>query len=94
MIIGLPLLFQLVPFCLYMVGDDRFDDGLCATVGVCRANRAMLRNRYHIREASCVTIDSGRGRENDVGDIMSGHGTEQTDGAVDIGSVVLERNFA
>ena len=79
---------------LDVVGDDQLVGLLGATVGVGRAKWAVFRDRDHVRKASGVAVDGGRGGEDDVGDIMLGHGAQQADGAVDINAVVFERNFA
>lgn len=94
MIVRLSLFLELVALRLNMVGDDGLDNRFCATIGTCRANRAMFGNRDHVGEARCVPIDGSRGGEYDIGYIMLGHGTKKTDGAVDIGSIVFERDFA
>ena len=76
-----------------MVSDTELDCGFGIAVRVRRADRAFLRDRDHVWETGCVAVDCGGGGENNVGDIMAGHGAEQTDGAVYINAVVLQWNL-
>ena len=85
---------SIVTLCLDVVGDDVFVCGLGASIGVCRADRAMLWNWNHVWKACGVAIDGGRRGENDVGHIVLGHATEQADCAVHICAIVFKRDFA
>lgn len=53
----------------------------------------MLWDGDHVGETGSVAVHGSRGRENDVGDIVLGHGTQQVDAASDINAVVLERDL-
>lgn len=76
-----------------MVSYDKFNGCFCPSVRICWPDWAVLRDRYHIRESSCVAIN-GRGRgEYDIGHIMLRHAAEESDCASDINTVVLERDF-
>lgn len=89
MVAVLPLLLEVVALGFDVVGDAGLDCGFCAAVGVGGTDRAVLRNRDHVGEARRVPIDSGRGGEDDVGDIVAGHRGKEIDRAVDIGTVVF-----
>jgi hypothetical protein len=97
---AIPLLKRLVrllevsPLRLDVVGDDRLDHGLCAPVGVGRADGAVLRDRDHVLEAGGVAVYRGRGGEDDVGHIVLAHGAEEGDAAADVDAVVLEGDLA
>jgi len=55
------------------VGDGGLDGELGVAVGVCRAERAVLWDGDHVREAGCVTVDGGGTGEDDVCDIVLHH---------------------
>lgn len=94
MIISLFFLLELVALGLDMIGDYGFNGSFGATIGIRRTNRAVFWNGDHVGKASCVAIDGSRGGEYDIGYIVLGHGAEQTDSAMDIGAVILERDLA
>lgn len=75
---------------LDVIGDAPFDGRFRAAVGVCGADGTMLGDGDHVGKPSGIAVDGGGGREDDVGDIVLGHGFEQADGAVDIGVVVFQ----
>jgi len=87
-------LLQVVPLRLHLVRDDVLDHGLGAPVRVGGADGAVLGNGYHVGEARGVAVDGGRGREDDVGHIVPGHGAQEADAAADIDAVVLEGDLA
>jgi hypothetical protein len=90
---GLVGLLQVLPLRRDEVLDDVLDHGLGAAVRVRGADRAVLGDGDHVLEPGRVTVDrSGRGEDN-VGDIVLGHGAEEGDGAADIDAVVLERDL-
>lgn len=91
---GLARLLSLPPLGLDMIGNDGLDHHLGMTICVGGADGAVLRNRNHARDTGGITVDSGGGRKDNVGDIVLGHGTEQGDAAADIDAVVLEWDFA
>ena len=76
-----------------MVGDEIFDGGFGAAIGVGGTDGALFGDGDHVGEAGRVAVDRGGGGEDDVGDIVFGHGGEEVDGAVDIGAPVFEGNF-
>ena len=94
MISRLAFFFEVVALGLDMVGNAGFDGGFGAAVGVGGTDRAFFGNGDHIGEAGSIAIDGGRGGEDDVGDIVLGHGREEADGAIDIGAVVLKWDLA
>lgn len=73
-----------------MVGDDVLDHGLGATVGVGSTLGAVLGDGNHVLEAGGVAVDGGGGGEDNVGDIVAGHGLEERDAAANVDAVVLE----
>ena len=98
-----------VPFCSFfglggfgrvralgvdVVGDAELDGGFGVAVGVRGADGTFFGDGDHVREASCVAIDGGGGRKDNVGDIVAGHGAEEAYSSVDIDTVVLERDLA
>ena len=91
---GLARLLGLPPLGLDMVGNNSLDHHLGMTICVGGADGAVFGNGNHARDAGGITIDSSGGREDDVGDIVLGHRTEQGDAAADIDTVVLEWDFA
>lgn len=87
---GLALLLQVSALGVDMVGDDVLNHGLGAAVGVGRANGAVLGDGDHVGESSGIAVDGGGGGEDNVGDIVAGHGLEERDAAADVDAVVLE----
>lgn len=88
----LALLLQVVALSVDVVGDDVLNHGLGAAVGVGRANGAVLGDGDHVGESGRIAVDGGGGGEDDVGDIVAGHGLEEGDAAADVDAVVLERD--
>lgn len=72
------------------VGDGELNGELGVTVGVGRAQRALLGDGNHVGETGGITIDGGGAGEDNVGDIVLDHGTQEVDGAVDVDVVVVE----
>ena len=91
---GLPRLAQVVALGLDVVGDDHLVDGLGAAVGVRWADGAALGDGDHVREARGVAVDGGGRGEDDVGDVVLGHGAQERHGAADVDAVVLEGDLA
>ena len=89
MVSGLSLLFEIISLGLDVICDAGFDGRFGPAVGVCGADWADLGNGYHIFEAGGIAVDSGRRGKDDIGDIVACHRGQKTDGAVDIGAVVL-----
>lgn len=92
--VGLASLLEVVSLGRDVVLDDTLDHRLRAAVGVGRADGAVLWDGNHVGEACRVAVDGGRGGEDDVGDIVLGHGAHQADAAADIDAVVLEWDLA
>lgn len=90
---GLAGFFQFIALGIDPVGDDILNHGLGAAVGVGGTNGAVLGNGNHVGDSSRIAIDSCRGREDNVADIVALHGAEESYAAADIDAVVLERNF-
>ena len=78
---------------LDVVGDELLHGHLCPAVRVRRTEGAFLVNGYHVREPSGVAVDRGRRREDDVGHVVAGHSSEQTNRPVDIDAVVFQRDL-
>lgn len=93
LLVGLAGLLQLGALGVDVVLDDLLDHVLSAAVGICWAGRAGLGDGNHIGEAGGVSVDGGGGGEDDVGDIVLGHGAQQRDAATDVDTVILERNL-
>ena len=90
----LAFLLCVVALGLDMGANELLDGILCVSVGVCGTQRAGLGNGDHALEACGISVDcSGRG-EDDVGDIVTGHGLQQSDGAADVDAPVLEGDLA
>ena len=91
---GLASLLEVVALGIDVVGDDILDDGLGAAVGVGGADGAVFGDGDHVLEAGGIAVDGGGGGEDDVGDIVAGHGAHKGDAAADVDAVVLEGNLA
>lgn len=94
MIAGLSLLLEIIALGFDVVGDQGFASCFGAAVGVCGTNGADFGDGDHVLEAGSVAVDSSGGREDDVGDIVAGHGTEEANRAVDICAIILKRDLA
>lgn len=88
----LALLLQVVALSVDVVRDDVLNHGLGAAVGVGRANGAVLGDGDHVGESSRIAVDGGGGGEDNVGDIVAGHGLEEGNAAANIDAVVFERD--
>lgn len=86
-------LLQVVALGIDVVGDDILDGGLGAAVGVGRADGAVLGDGNHVGDTRGIAIDGGGRGEDDVGDVVAGHGAEERDAATDVDAVVLERDL-
>ncbi len=86
---GLSLLLEVVALGFDVVCDACFDGRLGPAIGVCRADWADFRDGYHVFEAGGIAVDGGGRGEDNVGDIVAGHGGQEADGAIDIGTVVF-----
>lgn len=76
------------------VGDGVLNGELGVTVGVGRAQRALLGDGDHVGEAGGITVDGGGAGEDDVGDVVADHRAQEVDGAVDVDHVVVKRLLA
>ena len=76
-----------------VVGNDVFDCRFGPAIRVRRPDRAMLWYGNHVREPRGIAVYRGGGGKDDVGDVVLGHGTEETDGAADIDPVVFQWNL-
>lgn len=72
------------------VGDGGLNGELGVSVGVGRAQRAILGDGDHVRETGSVTVDGGGAGEDDVGDIVADHGAQEAEGAEDVDMVVVQ----
>ncbi len=93
-VVRLAGLFQLVALGVDVVGNDVLNHGLCAAVGVGRANGAVLGDGNHVGEARGIAVDGGRGGKDNVADAVAGHAAQEGDAAADIDAVVLEGDLA
>lgn len=89
-----PILLEIITLGFDVVCDATFDGGLGAAVGIRRANWTNFGNGYHVFEAGGIAVDGSGGGEDYIGDIVACHGGQKADGAVNIGAVVFERDFA
>lgn len=80
----------IVALSVDQVGDGVLNSELGVSVGVGGAQRADLGDGDHVRETGSVTVDGGRAREDDVGNVVADHGAQETDGAVDVDMVVVQ----
>ena len=94
MVAALPLLLEIIALSLDVVGDEGFDSGFGAAVGVCRADGADLGDGNHVFEAGGVAVDGSRGGEDYVGDIVPGGRREEADRAIDVCAIVLQGYLA
>lgn len=76
-----------------MVGYHVLHGGFGIAIGICGTDWALFRNGDHVGKAGCVAVDGRGGGEDDVGNIVAGHGTEETEGTVDIDMVIIEGSF-
>lgn len=72
------------------IGNGELNSVLGVAVGVCRAERADLGDGDHVGETGGISVHGSGAREDNVGDIVTDHGAEKTDGAVDVDMVVVE----
>lgn len=87
-------LLEVGALSLDVVENDILNASLCTAVSVGRANGAGLGNRNHVLEAGGVAVDGSRGGEDNVGDVVLGHGAKERDAATDVDAVVLEGDFS
>ena len=90
LLVWLPRLLRVVALRIDVIRDDQFDRGLCATVWVCGADWAVLRDGDHVLPLRRVAVHGCRGGEDDVGDVVLVHAAEEDDGAIDVDAVVFE----
>ena len=76
-----------------MVGNAELDGRFGVAIGISGADGAFFGDGYHVGKAGCVAVDGGGGGENNIGDVVPGHGAKEADGSVDIDTVVFKRNF-
>lgn len=86
-------LLGIIALGINMIYDDQFDCALGSSVWVGRTNWAVLGDRYHVGNSSRIAIDSRRGGEDDVWDIVLGHAPEENDSPANIDTIILERNL-
>lgn len=91
---GLASLLQVVALGIDAVGDDVLDHGLGAAVGVGRTNWAVLGDGDHVGDSASITVNGGRGRKDNVGDVVALTGAKEGNAAANIDAVVLEGNLA
>lgn len=86
---GLASLLEVVALGVDVVGNDVLNGGLCAAVGVGRADGAILGDGDHVGEAGGIAVDCSRRGENNVADVVAGHGAQERNAAADVDAVVL-----
>lgn len=73
----LTLLLRLGSLRVDVVRDDFLNHALCSPVWVCWANWAVFGDWDHVGHLGrIVAVDSGRGGEDDIGDIVLDHAAE------------------
>lgn len=77
-----------------MVCDHHLDGELCVSVWVGRSERAVLWDGDHVWESCRIAVDgSGRGEDN-VGDVVLGHGLEKSHSAANVDAIVVQRDLS
>lgn len=76
-----------------LVADNKLNHHLCVSIGVRRAERAVLGDGYHVVKGS-IAVDGRRTGKHNALDIVGLHDTHEGNCAADIDAVVLERNLA
>lgn len=94
LVAALALLLCIVALRSDVIGDDLLVEELCLAVRICGAQRAVLRDGDHVLEAGGVAVDGGGRGEDDVRDVVLGHGSEKANCAVDVDAVVLEGDLS
>ena len=92
-IAALAFFLEVVALSLDVISDAGFDSGFCAAVRVRGTNWTVFGDWNHVWEACGVAIDGCRRGEDNVGDIVRGHGGEEVDCAVNVCAVVFKRDF-
>jgi len=77
------------PLGIDEICDEQLDGVFCVSIWVCWAKRAVLWNWNHIWEAGGITVNGGRGGEDNVGNVVLLHGTKKGDGTANIDAEVL-----
>ena len=77
-----------------MVRDAVLRGDLCVAIGICWAKGTFLGDGYHVGEAGGIAVDGCGGGEDDVVDVVAGHGAQEAESAVDISVPVVQRAFA
>jgi len=90
---ALTLLFEVVTLGFDVIGDHSFDCGFRTAVGVCGTDGAVFGDWDHVGEAGGVAVDGGGAGEDDVADVMGGHGGEEVDCTEDVCAVIFQRDF-
>lgn len=90
----LALLLRLGSLRADVVCDHGFNRELCVAVGVRGAQRTLLRNGNHVGEAGGVAVHGRRGGEDDVGDVVSLHRSQQSKSAAHVHTVVFQWDLA
>lgn len=94
LLIRLSSLLQVVALGFDMIRDTHLNGRLGATIGVGWSNGAMFRDRDHVGDSGGISVDGGRGREDDVCHIVLGHAAEEGDRTADVDTVVFKGLFA
>ena len=77
-----------------MIGDHTLYGGFGAAIRVGRANGAVLWDRNHVGEASCIAVDGCRRRKDNVGNVVLGHGLEEGYASCNVHTVVLQGDLS
>lgn len=86
----LAVFLELVSLSVNVISDDQLDCALGSSIWVGGTDRAVFGNGNHVWYAGRISIDSRRGREDDIRDIVLGHRSQEGDGASDIHAIILE----
>ena len=87
---GVASLGGVVALSVDHIGDRVLNGELGISVGVGRAERAVLGDGNHVRETGSIAVDGSGAGEDDVGDVVLDHGAQEADGAVDVYMVVVQ----
>lgn len=90
----LALLLKIVTLSFDVVSDQRLDSGFCAAIRICGSDGTYFWDGNHVFETCSISIDGGRGGEDDIRDIMASHRREKTDGAIDVCPPVFQGNLS
>lgn len=81
-------------FCSDVVADHQLRGVFGVSVGIGGAKGAVLGDWNHVRKTGSIAVDGGRRGIDDVGDVIRLGRFQETECAIDIGVVVVKRDFS